>query len=1351
MQISNEGTGFMKMFFTNLKLTLLLPAIFLVVLFIIPTQAQVIQNLKMRMANDSYQKYLYGEAIPLYEEILHRNGSNIEAKKKLATCYRMSNDTRNSERLYSQLVVEDSIGLLNKLYYAQALAENGKYDQAKIWYKKYDNALAIDARGKRFLNSYNNIKKFYKDSTNWQIEFLSINSPQADFSPMYYKKGIVFCSARTQGGAVKYVYGWDQSAFLNLYYVEDTSTIKGKVFHTDVIKDNVSSFYDSSGHVNSHSEDSKSSGNDSEVLGFYGNTFLKEETEWMESSKHLVNPFSKKINSRYHEGPCSFSKNLDSMVFTRNGFHGGKLRKSRDGVSKLKIYTSKHVGENWTTAMPIKFNKFQYYVKFTGLNSFNRNTSESDTAYVKEIELDDDQFSISHPCLSKDNKKLFFVSDAPIGFGGSDIYVCNWDGDHWSAPINCGKNINTEGNEMFPYSDDNGNLYFSSDGWGGIGGLDLYFSETELNIFGEKDNIFSKPINLGFPINSKKDDFGIIVDKDFTSGFFSSNRRKGANDDDIFRFRYVGFTTITIDGMVVHKKTGLPLDSAKVVLRDLKSGLDSIITPKYGLFSFPKLTPGKDYIVFIDRKGYHSQKINLNTAALKRGDTSKVKVELVPKEIFIYVKGNVYGEDDKLSMSNVRIKIFNNCTGQTDEMYTDASGDYSMRLKENCCYAISAIKENCGVNSTVVSTVGIESDRTIPTNFGMLCKGDVVKLEDIYYDLGKWDIRPEATVQLDKLIPVMKKYPDMKIELRAHTDSRGDDAKNLVLSDKRAKSAEKYLESKGINVASISGKGYGESLPLNKCKNGAPCTEEEYQVNRRTEFKILSMGKPMSLARIDAVLSGNCQNYVEHIIKDEENANKEPEFNPIPALANDVLEVMNKLVPISVLVPSEVPKVVALAPVVAPLVAKKEDLKVAALIVVPPIVKKEEPKVVAPAPVVVPPVVKKEEPKVVTPAPIVAPPIVKKEEPKVVAPAPVVVPPVVKKEEPKVVAPAPIVVPPVVKKEEPRVVAPAPVVVLPVVKKEEPKVVTPAPIVVPPVVKKEEPKVVTPAPVVVPPVVKKEEPKVVAPAPIVTPPVVKKEEPKVVAPAPVVVLPIKKEELKVIAPAPVVAASVVKKEEPKVVPPITKKEEPEEDDPFGGILHKTETTTTSTSAIKGTVLKSGTTENLNGAKLILKANGKKVDSITTVVSGGFMFTKLSSGTNYEVYVSRRGYFDQKVTVNSSVLQPGQTGTVKVSLVVDPSQKEVAEPEMVFVLKGKVVNAAKVAQPGVTITLTNNIDKTTSEVKADQKGEYSFSLRKQCHYTIKAVRGTCASLPFNKSTIGAQSSQTLEQELVIKCE
>ena len=217
--------------------------------------------------------------------------------------------------------------------------------------------------------------------------------------------------------------------------------------------------------------------------------------------------------------------------------------------------------------------------------------------------------------------------------------------------------------------------------------------------------------------------------------------------------------------------------------------------------------------------------------------------------------------------------------------------------------------------------------------------------------------------------------------------------------------------------------------------------------------------------------------------------------------------------------------------------------------------------------------------------------------------------------------------------------------------------------------------------------------------------------------------------------------------------PVTAKKEAnvEDEDPFAEVFNASDKS--AVSAIKGNVLKKTNSENLNGAKLILKANGKKIDSITTVVNGGFMFTKLTPGTNYELYVSRKGYYDQKVAINSSVLQPGQTGTMKVILEPDPNQKEVldANGEMVFVLKGKVVNESNAPQAGVTVILTNNIDKTSIEAKANQQGEYTFSLRKQCHYTVKAERGNCKSQPFNKSTIGAQESKSFDQDLVIKCE
>ncbi|ADY50690.1 OmpA/MotB domain protein [Pseudopedobacter saltans DSM 12145] len=114
-----------------------------------------------------------------------------------------------------------------------------------------------------------------------------------------------------------------------------------------------------------------------------------------------------------------------------------------------------------------------------------------------------------------------------------------------------------------------------------------------------------------------------------------------------------------------------------------------------------------------------------------------------------------------------------------------------------------------------------------------------IRIENIYYDFDKWNIRPDAAVELDKLVKILKDNPTIWIELGSHTDSRGKDAYNLNLSQKRAESAVGYIVSRGIDKNRIAARGYGETQLLNRCSNGVECTEEEHQLNRRTEFKIV--------------------------------------------------------------------------------------------------------------------------------------------------------------------------------------------------------------------------------------------------------------------------------------------------------------------------------------------------------------------------------------------------------------------------------------------------------------------------------------------------------------------------------
>ncbi len=118
-----------------------------------------------------------------------------------------------------------------------------------------------------------------------------------------------------------------------------------------------------------------------------------------------------------------------------------------------------------------------------------------------------------------------------------------------------------------------------------------------------------------------------------------------------------------------------------------------------------------------------------------------------------------------------------------------------------------------------------------------------IRLDNIYYDYNKWDIRPDAAIELDKLVKIMQENPEINIELSSHTDSRGKDKYNMTLSKNGAQSAVNYIISKGIDASRIYAKGYWESKLLNRCGNGVQCSEEEHQLNRRTEFKVVKISQ----------------------------------------------------------------------------------------------------------------------------------------------------------------------------------------------------------------------------------------------------------------------------------------------------------------------------------------------------------------------------------------------------------------------------------------------------------------------------------------------------------------------------
>ncbi|WP_343706097.1 OmpA family protein [Flavobacterium sp.] len=211
--------------------------------------------------------------------------------------------------------------------------------------------------------------------------------------------------------------------------------------------------------------------------------------------------FGKDISTKYHEACIAFSPDEKTIYFTRNNYNG-KLKRDSKGINNLKIFSA------------------------TATENSNGTVSWKD---VKELPFNSDNYSVGHPSVSKDGKKLYFVSDMPGTIGSTDIFVVDiLDNNQFSEPKNLGEKINTTGREMFPYITDEA-LYFSSDGFLGLGGLDVF--ESRLT-----DGTFGAPVNLGAPLNSNRDDFGYIVNETTNRGFVSSNRKTGKGDDDIYSF-----------------------------------------------------------------------------------------------------------------------------------------------------------------------------------------------------------------------------------------------------------------------------------------------------------------------------------------------------------------------------------------------------------------------------------------------------------------------------------------------------------------------------------------------------------------------------------------------------------------------------------------------------------------------------------------------------------------------------------------------------------------------------------------------------------------------------------------------
>ena len=494
----------------------------------------------------------------------------------------------------------------------------------------------------------------------------------------------------------------------------------------------------------------------------------------MDSEGNLINPepLSDNINTEYHESSAILTKDKKIMYFTRNNYYSGKLGFDKKKQVNLKIYRAESDdGEVWNN--------------------------------IEELPFNSDEYSVAHPAISVNEKRLYFSSDMPGSFGYSDIwYVDIFEDGTYSEPINLGPQVNTEFRESFPFISEEGVLYFSSDGRIGLGGFDVYLSNLDSRGMPKTSK------NLGPPINSRLDDFGFIFSSNRGFGYFSSNRNgiEGSSSDEVYRVE-VGDENIT------YNRFGEPNEDRNFNTGDSRTENFSINQSRSNNFTTNDcLEVDCSYFCDVSIQGIIRDK---NTREILKG----VLVSLID------LNGNI---------------LF--------EQLTKEDGSYSFVGKIDCSkkYFITASKpigysdyeSEIRIPSTskeIQKDIYLEwRDNCLPNDLGCL-----LDINPILFDLDKHYITYRASKELKKILTVMFKHPKINISVESHTDSRGSNSYNEALSDRRAKETKAWLVKRGINADRILIRGFGEYNLENYCKDNIDCVEEEHQINRRSVFKIL--------------------------------------------------------------------------------------------------------------------------------------------------------------------------------------------------------------------------------------------------------------------------------------------------------------------------------------------------------------------------------------------------------------------------------------------------------------------------------------------------------------------------------
>ncbi len=777
-----------------------------------PVTTAPVKSGSTKCGDKLFAKLKFDKAIIKYTAALSKDADTAYLIQRIADAYRITGNTAEAEKWYAKIADQPKTSAAAKYNYAEVLRSNKNYAAAQKYYEEYAKSLSNATGVNEAISAMSKIPELAKESPAYKVELLQLNSAKSDYAPVFYEEGkLMFTSNRSKKKAV--YDKWNMSRFSRIYIASLDSTVE-----TDKTK-------------------------------------LKSKCKTYESSAAYA-----KANSELIFGTGSFKKKKATL-------QNGKR------LPVLQLYSVALEGNKGTNLTPLAVNG---------------------------------AYSSTHPTLSRDGKTLYFASDKLGGYGGTDLYISARNANGvWSDPQNLGPEVNSAFDEKFPFAAQDGTIYFASNTPGGLGGLDVYKTKAENGHWLKPENL-GAPVNsnkddFSFVMDSANKSGYLASNRDggigeddiykFTYDESKLDYKLVVRVEDAVTQKPIPMASLSIDG-----KTGQPentlVDKNGEKILNLKGGKPYTVeamNPGYKNNAVDVSSKNKNTTVPITLKpdviklavtvreketneplrdiAFSLTPAGLPTVNYATGDNGAFETTVPPAKYtvtspdFASVNATFTDADAdpatgvvKLDFSipkeemAINVPLTANCfsstltltdlkTGEVTEVKPNSNGEVRLDLKINSMYQV----EYSGKADTL-STIGLKPGMKVEGRCRFYV-GQTWVVHNIYYDLNKWNIRPDAAKQLDNLIRIMKINPALEIELGSHSDCRASAKYNIVLSARRARSAVDYMVKHGIKSRRILAAGYGESVITNGCvcepTNESNCTDPQHQANRRTEVKVL--------------------------------------------------------------------------------------------------------------------------------------------------------------------------------------------------------------------------------------------------------------------------------------------------------------------------------------------------------------------------------------------------------------------------------------------------------------------------------------------------------------------------------